>query len=63
MKKSKCSWILRGRGCGSTGLPIPAVTGPLLGLAYIIVMPFIGVFFSIVLCGYRVSRATAVLLR
>jgi len=63
MKKSKCSWILRGRGRSSTGLPIPAVTGPLLGLAYIIVMPFIGVFLSVVLCGYRVSRATAVLLR
>ena len=63
MEKSKFSWIWRRRGRGSTELPIPAVTGPLLGLAYIIVMPFIGTLVSIVLCGYRLSRATAVLLR
>ena len=63
MEGSKFSWIWRKHGRGSTDLPIPAVTGPLLGLVYILVMPFIGTLVSIVLCGYRLSRTTAALLR
>ena len=63
MEKSKRSWIKRWCDRGSTPPPLPAITGPLLGLAYIITMPFIGAFTSIVLCVYRVSRITAALRR
>ncbi len=63
MEKSKRSWIKRWCDRGITPPPLPAITGPLLGLAYIIAMPLIGAFASLVLCGYRVSRITAALRR
>lgn len=45
-----------GVGCGGASIPLPAIAGPLLGLAYIIVLPFVGIATCILAGGYYVTR-------
>ena len=40
-------------------LPILSIAGPLLGLGYIILLPFIGLVSFILLGGYRVKQSLA----
>ena len=42
---------------------LPMVTGPLIGLAYIIVMPLIGVVMVILLGTYQLGRVLRALLK
>ncbi len=44
---------------GHARMPVPAVVGPLLGLAYILVLPIIGVAVLVVAGGIQVARALA----
>jgi transcriptional regulator with PAS, ATPase and Fis domain len=55
--------LIRLSGSNSTSSPIPAILGPLRGLGYIIVMPFVGVAVPILLSGYQASRSLITLWR
>ena len=44
-------------------MPILTIVGPLLGLGYIIVLPFIGLVSFILLCGYRAKQSLATMWR
>ncbi len=44
-------------------MPIPAIVGPLLGLVYIIVLPFVGVAAFILTSGYRATQSLATMWR
>ena len=46
-------------GHGDVAAPIPAIVGPLLGLVYIIVLPFVGVVAFILASGYRATQSLA----
>jgi transcriptional regulator with PAS, ATPase and Fis domain len=63
MRKSKRPLIRLAGGRGSNDLPIPAILGPLRGLGYIVVMPFVGIAALILLSSYRASRSLATLWR
>ncbi len=54
-----------GREVGHRNVPTPvlAIVGPLLGLGYIIVLPFIGLVSFIFLGGYRVKQSLATMRR
>ncbi len=50
-------------GHGDTIPPVLAVIGPLVGLAYIVVLPFVGVAALILASGYRATQSLAVMWR
>lgn len=43
------------------GAPLLAVVGPLMGLVYIIVLPFVGAISLVYLGGYRFTKGVATL--
>ena len=48
---------------GGRALPVPAILGPLLGLGYIIVMPFAGVAAFVLAMGYRGTESLTTMWR
>ncbi len=50
-------------GRGDVGMPMPALVGPLIGLAYILVLPFVGLAASILAGGYRAKQGLATMWR
>jgi hypothetical protein len=46
-------------GRGEAGMPLPAVMGPLVGLAYILLLPFVGVATLALAGGYRLRQGLA----
>ncbi len=50
-------------GRGDVGMPMPALVGPLIGLAYILVLPFVGLATSILAGGYRAKQGLATVWR
>ena len=59
MKTNKSLMVVLEVGRRDVPLPIQAIAGPLLGLGYIIVLPFIGLVSFILLCGYRAKQSLA----
>ena len=56
MKAEKNLMIGIAGGRGDVGMPMPALVGPLLGLAYIIVLPFVGVATFVAAGSYRAKQ-------
>ncbi len=48
---------------GGDALPVPAIAGPLLGLGYIMVLPFAGVAAFVLAMGYRGTESLATMWR
>ena len=48
---------------GGAGMPMPALLGPILGLAYIVILPFVGVATSILAGSYRAKQGLATMWR
>ena len=59
MKTNKSLMVVLEVGRRDVPLLIQAIAGPLLGLGYIIVLPFIGLVSFILLCGYRAKQSLA----
>jgi hypothetical protein len=49
---------IAGHKVGDVTVPVPAVVAPLIGLAYILLLPFAGVAAFILACGYRIKQRT-----
>ena len=50
-------------GQGDAAMPMPVIVGPLLGLAYIAVLPFVGVATFILTGGYRATQCLTTMWR
>ncbi len=63
MKTDKSLMLRFAGGHSDASMPMPAIVGPLLGLAYIVLLPFVGVATFILAGGYRAKQSLTTMWR
>ncbi len=63
MKTNKSTVASSRHSYGDVRIPIPALVGPLLGLVYIMALPFVGITAFILASSYRATQSLATMYR